>query len=41
MMFFGPGGYRFADFSRVGWLLNVVLAIVALLVIPLFWPLFP
>ena len=41
VLVFGPGGYRFADFTRVGWLLNVVLVVVALLVIPLFWPLFP
>jgi di/tricarboxylate transporter len=41
VLVFGPGGYRFADFTRVGWLLNVVLVIVALIVIPLFWPLFP
>jgi len=41
VLVFGPGGYRFADFTRVGWLLNVVLVVVALLVIPFFWPLFP
>jgi len=41
VLVFGPGGYRFADFTSVGWLLNVVLVVVALLVIPLFWPLFP
>ena len=41
VLVFGPGSYRFADFTRVGWLLNVVLVVVALLVIPLFWPLFP
>ncbi len=41
VLVFGPGGYRFADFTRVGWLLNVLLVIVALLVIPFFWPLFP
>ena len=41
VLVFGPGGYRFADFTRVGWLLNLVLVVVALLVIPLFWPLFP
>ncbi|MFL7871094.1 MAG: SLC13 family permease [Anaerolineales bacterium] len=41
VLVFGPGGYRFADFTRVGWLLNVVLVVVALLVIPLFWPLYP
>lgn len=41
VLVFGPGGYRFSDFTRVGWLLNVVLVVVALLVIPLFWPLSP
>jgi di/tricarboxylate transporter len=41
VLVFGPGGYRFSDFSRVGWLLNVVLVVVTLLIIPLFWPLFP
>ena len=41
VLVFGPGGYRFADFTRVGWLLNAVLVIVAVLVIPVFWPLFP
>jgi len=41
VLVFGPGGYRFADFTRVGWLLNVILVVVALLVIPLFWPLSP
>ena len=41
VLVFGPGGYRFADFTRVGWLLNVVLVIVTLVIIPLFWPLFP
>ena len=41
VLVFGPGSYRFADFTRVGWLLNVVLVVVALLAIPLFWPLFP
>lgn len=41
VLVFGPGGYRFSDFTKVGWLLNVVLLVVALLVIPFFWPLFP
>ncbi len=38
MMVFGPGGYRFADFLRVGLPLNVLLWILAVAVIPLFWP---
>jgi di/tricarboxylate transporter len=36
---YGPGGYRFTDFMRVGIPLNLVLAAVACLVIPLIWPL--
>jgi di/tricarboxylate transporter len=35
---FGPGGYRFGDFLRVGGPLNVLMVIVAALVIPLFFP---
>lgn len=36
---YGPGGYRFTDFLRVGIPLNVVMAVVASLAIPLFWAL--
>lgn len=36
---YGPGGYRFADFLRVGIPLNLVMAGVACVVIPLIWPL--
>ena len=39
MMVYGPGGYRFSDFVRVGVPLDIVCGIVACLVIPLFWPL--
>jgi di/tricarboxylate transporter len=35
----GPGGYRFADFLKVGIPLNMVTAVVTVLAIPLFWPL--
>jgi di/tricarboxylate transporter len=38
MMVYGPGGYRFGDFLRIGGPLNAVLAVVAVLLIPLFWP---
>jgi di/tricarboxylate transporter len=38
MMVFGPGGYRFADFVRVGVPLNLLMWITAVVLIPLFWP---
>ncbi|HUG16788.1 MAG TPA: SLC13 family permease [Thermomicrobiales bacterium] len=36
-MVYGPGGYRFVDFVRVGGALNVILAILTPLYIYLFW----
>jgi di/tricarboxylate transporter len=41
VLVFGPGGYRFFDYARVGALLTVVLLIVSMIFLPLFWPLFP
>lgn len=38
---YGPGGYRFSDYLKVGAPLNALLAIVATFFIPLFWPLVP
>ncbi len=38
---YGAGGYRFADFPRVGLLLNFLLWGVASVCIPLMWPLTP
>jgi len=38
MMVFGPGGYRFTDFMRVGIPLNVLMWITAVVLIPLIWP---
>ncbi|HBS98804.1 MAG: SLC13 family permease [Salipiger marinus] len=35
---YSAGGYRFSDFLRVGLPLNVIFAVVAVLVIPLFFP---
>jgi di/tricarboxylate transporter len=37
MLVYGPGGYRFTDFLRMGLPLNVLLGVVAMLVIPLVW----
>ena len=36
---YGPGGYRFSDFIRVGLPLNILMGITAAIVIPIFWPL--
>jgi di/tricarboxylate transporter len=34
----GPGGYRFADYTKVGIPLTLVVLVVVLLVVPVFWP---
>jgi di/tricarboxylate transporter len=41
VLIFGPGGYRFTDYARVGALLTVLLLIVSMIFLPLIWPLFP
>ena len=41
VLVFGPGGYHFFDYARVGALLTVALLIVSMIFLPLFWPLFP
>lgn len=41
MMVFGPGGYRFTDFLRVGLPLHALLWVIAVLLIPLIWPFGP
>ncbi|WP_312929206.1 SLC13 family permease [Stutzerimonas nitrititolerans] len=38
---YNAGGYRFADFLKIGIPLNLLLWLVGTLVIPLFWPLAP
>jgi di/tricarboxylate transporter len=38
---YGPGGYKFTDFLRVGIPMNLLLATATCLLIPLFWPLTP
>ena len=37
-LIYGPGGYRFADYPRVGGPLNLILLITATIFIPIFWP---
>lgn len=41
VLVFGPGGYRFFDYTRAGLLLTLALLTVSMIFIPLFWPLFP
>lgn len=38
-MVYGPGGYRFTDFLRLGLPMNLMMAGLAGVLIPLFWPL--
>ncbi len=38
MMVYGPGGYRFSDFLKVGIPLNAICWVVSCLLIPIIWP---
>jgi di/tricarboxylate transporter len=38
MMVYGPGGYRFTDFLRVGIPLNLLMWVAAVILVPLIWP---
>jgi di/tricarboxylate transporter len=38
MMVYGPGGYRFTDFMRVGLPLHMMLVVTATILIPQIWP---
>lgn len=39
LMVYGPGGYRFSDFMRIGIPMNILVASVTIATIPLIWPL--
>lgn len=39
LMIYGPGGYRFVDYLRMGIPLNLIVLLVALYLIPRIWPL--
>jgi di/tricarboxylate transporter len=41
LIVYGPGGYRFTDFLRIGVPMNLIVMAVALTVIPRVWPLVP
>ncbi|MCB0079037.1 MAG: SLC13 family permease [Anaerolineales bacterium] len=38
LMVYGPGGYRFSDYTRVGLPLSLILWLVSVIMIPLLWP---
>jgi di/tricarboxylate transporter len=38
LMVYGPGHYRFIDFLKVGSLLTILVYIVAIFLVPIFWP---
>lgn len=38
LMVYGPGGYRFSDYFRIGAPLNVLIGVLAVLLAPLIWP---
>jgi len=38
LMVYGPGGYRFSDFIKVGLPLSITLWITAIIIIPMIWP---
>jgi di/tricarboxylate transporter len=38
LMVYGPGGYRFGDYARIGLLLNVALGALAVTLAPRIWP---
>jgi len=41
VLVFGPGGYKFFDYARVGALLTAFLFLATMLTLPIFFPLFP
>ena len=41
LMVYGPGGYRFADYLRIGTPLSVIIWLMAVWLIPQFWPFLP
>ena len=41
VLVFGPGGYKFFDYTRVGLLLTIFLFIATMIALPLIYPLFP
>lgn len=39
LMVYGPGGYKFTDFTKIGLPLNLIVAAITVILVPLIWPL--
>ena len=39
LMVYGPGGYKFTDFLKVGSLLTILIGVIAVIMVPRIWPL--
>jgi len=39
LMVYGPGGYKYTDFAKMGVPLTVVVGIITILLAPMVWPL--
>lgn len=39
LMVYGPGGYKFTDFTKIGLPLNLMVAVITISLVPLIWPL--
>jgi len=38
LMVYGPGGYKYTDFTKIGLPLNLIIAAITLILVPVFWP---
>ncbi len=38
LMVFGPGGYRFTDYARIGIPLSLIVALITVIIAPVIWP---
>jgi di/tricarboxylate transporter len=40
LIVYGPGHYKFTDFTKVGLLLTLILYLISIVLVPYFWPLY-
>jgi di/tricarboxylate transporter len=41
LMVYGPGGYQFTDYLRIGTPLNLLIGVLAVILAPMIWPFYP